>query len=203
MIPHSSQSFSQDRSSHEGQVHDAHFKALIHKAKEGDPDAFGLLYEEYLTPIYRFIMLRVRNKADAEELSQTTFLKAWNGIHSFEDQGKPFLSWLYTVARNTVIDYWKKKKDVHIESDEPYFESLPDHVADPHAQAFSHEQGALLKEALRTLTPDQQEIIVLKFIEERTNKEISDITGKTEDAIRQLQFRALKSLRESFPKDSL
>lgn len=179
-----------------GQEDQSRFEALIRRAQKGDSSAFGDLYEAYLTPIFRFILLRVKNKADAEELTQITFLKAWNGMRGYTHQGRPFTSWLYTIARNTVIDHWKKKKEAHIESNEEYFYELRDHVATPHEASETRERDAALRGMMDSLSPDQQEIITLKFINDLSNKEIAEITGKTEDAIRQLQFRALKILRE-------
>ena len=173
---------------------------FVRGAKRGDPQAFDTLYKHYLSPIYRFVYFRVKSEGDAEDLTQHIFIKAWNALQNFEERGKPFSAWLYAIARNAVIDHWKKKKELRLEeSEEANLKIMDD--PDPQEIAAHKEDGARLRDAIRILTEDQQEIIVLKFIEDRTNSEIAEITDKSEDAIRQLQFRALKALRAHF-KDS-
>ena len=171
---------------------------LIKKAKEGDAEAFGVLYTKYVTPIYRFVYLRVRSREDAEDLTQAVFMKAWNAMPRFEERGNPFSSLLYTIARNSVIDYWKKKKEVSLEDDAEMMQNIRDQDADPFADTLRREDTQNVLAALRRLSDDQQEIIALKFIQDLSNKEIAEITGKTEEAIRALQHRALKALREHF-----
>lgn len=168
---------------------------IIEKAKNGDQEAFGYLYTTYLTPIYRFIYYRVKNEQEAEDLTQTVFLKAWNAVGSYEHQGHQFTAWLYTIAKNTVTDYWKKKKDILIDEPEITLGHIPSD-SDPMDDIQKQQLSEAVRTLLKKLSEDQQMIITLKFIDELSNKEIAAITGKNEDAIRALQYRALKALSE-------
>ena len=88
---------------------------LMDQAREGDQGAFSLLYEQYATPLYRYIYFRVTRKEDSEDILQTVFLKAYRALPKFRNQGKNPLSFFYTIARNAIIDYRRKKKDVRSE----------------------------------------------------------------------------------------
>lgn len=149
-------------------------------------------YEKYIAPIFRFIYFRVKNYQEAEDLTQTVFLKAWKNLDKYKKQNNPFSSWLYIIARNTTIDYWKKRKE--LDFDDKIFNGLPDN-SNILQEIENENDFQRIAESIGILTEDQQEIIILKFIEELSNKEISAILGKNEDAVRQLQSRALKSLR--------
>ncbi len=166
---------------------------LIQKAKQGDERAFGSLYDTNLSPIYRFIFLRVGRKEDAEDITQKVFMNAWENIGHFEFKGFPFSSWLYRIASNAVIDYYRTwKGDTDIEAvPEEYFSETPkeDERIDT-AFNLTHVRAALAK-----LEPDQQNVVIMKFISERSNKEIAETLGKSEGAIRVIQHRALKQLK--------
>lgn len=171
---------------------------LVKSAKKGNKNAFSELYEYYITPIFRFVFFRVRNRLDAEDLTQGIFLKTWNYLPNYKQKKDPFSSWLYAIARNTVIDFWRKKKDWSIsELGENTIKEERRPIDD-----LIEEEGDLraVKEAIELLTDEQQEVIILKFIDGLSNKEISKIIGKREDAIRQLQSRAIRILREYLKK---
>jgi RNA polymerase sigma-70 factor, ECF subfamily len=172
-------------------------KLLMAKAKEGDHQAFTILYEMYFTPIYKYIYVRVSDKLEAEDLAQEVFLKVFKTVGRFNVTGSSPLSFFYTVARNTIIDAWRKKRDVVIRDEEhrdEMFESLEDKEDLPD-EVFEKNQNAVkLHDAIGKLTREQQEVVTLKFIDGLGNKEIAEVLGKKEDAIRQLQSRALKAL---------
>jgi len=180
-------------------------KQLVQQAKDGDSSAFSKLYEHYLTPIFRFVFFRVRTHEDAEDLTQHVFLKAWSALPEFgtstrfaarrENSGS-FSAWLYRIARNTTIDYWRKKKPLTLDPSSPTFQNRQDNTLDPLAFADQKEETEHIRDALHILNEDQQTILTLKFIEDLSNKEIAQITGKTEGAIRQIQSRALRALRQ-------
>ncbi len=167
-----------------------HLLYLVFLAKEGDKDAFAELYKYYLAPIFRFIFFRVRNYSDAEDLTQTVFLKAWNSILDYQQKDAHFSSWLYTIARNALADFWKKKREVTVEvlDDVPYQEKRGDD---------NEENIKLIEKVIELLTEDQQELIILKFIQDLSNREIAEIMNKSEEAIRQIQSRAIKKIREN------
>ncbi|PIT92900.1 MAG: RNA polymerase subunit sigma-70 [Candidatus Harrisonbacteria bacterium CG10_big_fil_rev_8_21_14_0_10_38_8] len=171
-------------------------KDLIKKAQRGDSDAFGLLYDQYVTQIYRFIYLKVSHKEQAEDLSHEVFLKAWKNLPNFKIQKFPFSSWLYRIARNSVIDYYRTKKDnTSLESFfsviEERFQIDDTEKLTDHAIFFKK-----FKEVLSSLTKDQQEVINLRFIEDLTPAEIATIINKKEGTVRILQHRAVKKLKE-------
>ena len=176
-------------------------KQLVQQAKDGDSTAFSDLYEHYLTPIFRFVFFRVRTKEDAEDLTQHVFLKAWSALPEFgpspPDGGSgSFSAWLYRIARNTTVDYWRKKKPLSLDPSSSAFQNKQDKSLDPLETANQKEESEHIRKALHILNEDQQTILTLKFIEDLSNKEIAHITGKTEGAIRQIQSRALRALRQ-------
>jgi RNA polymerase sigma-70 factor (ECF subfamily) len=178
--------------------HGQKIREAIHKATNGNMAAFEELYAHYLTPIYRFVFFRVKSREEAEDITQNVFLKAWHAIKRYRDEGKPFSAWLYAIARNTVIDHWKKKKEVRLnaEDSEEIFAQIPDNAPNPAERMEQSDRARMVRKAIEHLSEDQQELVIMKFINDLSNKEISEITGKSEDAIRQMQFRALKALRE-------
>ena len=113
----------------------------------------------------------------------------------FEEQNNPFSSWLYAIARNTTIDYWKKKKDILLD-DADAFNKIKSKESDPIHLVEKKEKAQIIHQAIGILSPSQQEVIILKFIEDLSNQEIAQLTEKTEEAVRQLQCRALKILRQ-------
>lgn len=177
-------------------IDQAHLKDQIEKAKAGDRDAFGYLYTEYLTPIYRFIYFRVKNQQEAEDLTQHVFIKAWEAMNRYQEKGFSLSAWLYVIARNTIIDFWKKKKADLVDEPEKIFGHLEDPKADHHRDMEQQERRVELLKAMQKLSDDQQTILTLKFINELSNKEIEEITGKNQDAIRALQYRGIKALRQ-------
>lgn len=171
-------------------------KAIIDsviKAKEGDNDAFNFIYSQLFAPLFRYIYFRVNNKQEAEDLIQAVFIKIWLALPDFEPKEKnQFFSWCFAIARNSVIDFWKKKKEILLEdagiepvAEENFLNSIDDKKA-----------GEAVKKAILFLSDEQQEIIIMKFINDLSNKEIAEMLGKSEVAVRQAQSRALKELRK-------
>ncbi len=173
-------------------------KALMKNAKNGDTEAFGVIYSEYFTPIFRYVYFRVKNKEIAEDLVQTIFMKTLQSVGNFEDRDKEPLSYFFTIARNTIFDYWKKKKDVLIGDMESDISSIPDESETALSALRKNDTSIALRCAVSKLPDEQQEIITLKFINDLSNREISRILGKKEDAIRQLQCRAIRNLKDIF-----
>lgn len=174
-----------------GKELDTH-QQLVNLAQAGDTEAFGKLYDTYLDAVYRFVYFRVGNRLDAEDVTEQIFVSMFESINRYVDNGKPFEAWVYRVARNKIIDFYRTRK-VHVNGDE---------IAEqPDTQALPEEltERQLTKEAvMKSLTkiPRQyQEIIILKFIEDKENEEISSILRKPVAHIRVLQHRAIQSLR--------
>ncbi len=172
-------------------------KDLAIRATAHDRDAFGQLYDRYVTKIYQYVYYKVGSASEAEDLTAQVFLRAWEAIGGYEWREHPFSAWLFRIARNLVVDYHRARRDtVSLEGSDgrddirPSDEQLPD----ASLQAlFTSEQ---LRQAVSQLTEEQQEVIVLRFIEGYSTAEIAALMGKREGAIRGLQFRGLAALRE-------
>ncbi len=173
---------------------------LVLLAKAGDAEAFGNLYETYLDRIYRYIYFRVTDEQTAEDLISQVFTKAWENLDRYQPSGRPFIAWLYTIAHNTVIDHYRTRKDtVAIENTI----SLASDAPSPDEQVELHFEADNLRAALQTLTPEQQQVIVLKFIAGMTTDEIAVQLQKSAGAIRALQMRALQALAKQMEKDEV
>jgi RNA polymerase sigma-70 factor (ECF subfamily) len=170
---------------------------LMRRAKAGDEEAFALLYKEYFTPVYRYVYFRVRSKHEAEDLTQSVFVKAYEAIDRFEERGKNPLAYFFTIARNTVINHWRKKKEVATGELETLQGRATDLQHNPHELIDDHESVQAIKRGLAALTEEQSEVITMKFLSELSNKEIAEALGKTEEAVRQLQCRGLRALRKN------
>lgn len=168
---------------------------LIEKARDGDHEAFGELYALYFTPVYRYIYVRVGVKHDVDDIAQTVFLKAWQAMARYENQGRPFLAWLFTIARNTVYDYRKKKREVLLDDTPIRDESVSLSPRDEEKELHD-EQLLLVRRALLHLSQDQQDVIALRFIEGRSYREISNLIEKSQDAVRAIASRGLRELRK-------
>lgn len=171
-------------------------------SKAGDAEAFGRLYELYFVPVFRYIYFRVKDKETANDLVQTVFLKVFRSLSNFREQNKSSLSYFFTVARNTVIDHWRAKKEVLLDDSENVFE-VSDKTDNPLKFIEKGETSQAIHRAIGQLADNQREIIILKFINEMPNKEIAELLGKTEDAVRQLQCRAIKTLRQILKNQNL
>jgi RNA polymerase sigma-70 factor (TIGR02952 family) len=173
---------------------------LVLQAKAGDADAFGQLYELYLDRIYRYIYYRVTDEQTAEDLISQVFIKAWEKLDGYQPSGTPFVAWLYTIAHNTVIDHYRTRKEtVDIDSTIALVSDAPS----PHEQAELHFEADYLRAALHTLTSEQQQVVVLKFISGLRTEEIAAQLHKSEGAIRAVQMRALQALARQMEKDEV
>ena len=163
---------------------------LVALAVRRDAAAFGQLYQIHLDSIYRYIYYRVGNAAEAEDLTEQVFLKAWEHIAAYDQRGLPFAAWLYRVAHNLVVDYHRTRRPT-TSLTEPLAETLVDKAAGPEEQVERRLAAAEVAEALRTLNPEQQQIILLRFVQGLSHAEAASIMGKSEGALRVLQYRAL------------
>lgn len=173
-------------------------RKLVKLAKGGNSEAFGLLYDGYIERIYRYVYFRVTDEQTAEDLTSQVFFKAWENIGRYKPGGAPFIAWLYTIARNAVIDHFRTRKETVALEEVSSLSSdglAPDEVVERQFEAES------LQEAIRTLTEEQQQVVILKFIVGMSTDEIANQLGKRASAIRALQMRALQSLARQLGKE--
>jgi RNA polymerase sigma-70 factor (ECF subfamily) len=177
---------------------DPRIVVLVGRAVARDQAAFAELYDLHLDSVYRYVYYRTANRTDAEDLTEQVFLQAWTVIERFRWQGKPFLAWLYTVAHNVVVDWRRRATPSHSLDDGDNPIELESTRA---AQAMSQWIDAdLLANAIKRLTPEQQQVIILKFLDGFDTARIAQIMDKREGTIRALQFRALQSLRRELER---
>ncbi len=169
---------------------------LVAKAKLGQEEAFGSIYNLYFEKIYRFIYYRVSHKEIAEDLAEEVFLKAFSKLSSIQNN-ESFEGWLYQIARNKVIDYYRDKKELvnidEVENTLTYDSNILDVLE-------LQENQKILLELLKELAPDQQMVIKMKFLEDLDNDKISQVMKKKEGAIRVIQHRAITKLQELMKK---
>jgi len=164
---------------------------LIDQAKSGDAEAFAQLYDAYVERVSRYIYFRVSEDCDMEDLVSQVFLKAWENLDRYKTGSSPFLAWLYTIARNLVIDHYRKKKDVL-----PLEEALaiPSDMEMPDDEAQTRFDLEEMRQALQFLKADQQQALILKYIVGLPNESIARVMDKQEGTVRGLQMRGLQTL---------
>ncbi|MEK7528723.1 MAG: sigma-70 family RNA polymerase sigma factor [Patescibacteria group bacterium] len=166
---------------------------LVLRAQGGDTDAFGEVYEIFFTSLYRYVYYRTAHH-DSEDLLEIIFLKIWSNLHRYKKSEKSsFIAWAFRIAHNTVVDYYREPVATL---------ELEYGVADERREARSEDavsrklNNEILSKALHQLKESYQQVLVLKFINELENDEISKILDKSENSLRILQFRALRALRK-------
>ena len=163
---------------------------MVKKAVDGDVEAYGKLYAIYLDRIYRYVFYRVRDVMMAEDITEEVFIKAWDKIKSCQGKERTFSPWLYRIAHNHMIDtFYRKHRDSPLEA-EDCIET--DNIEQ---KVESAVEWQYVLSVISTLPEPQKEIILLKYIEGVDNREIEQITGKRQGAIRAIQWRALVTLR--------
>ncbi len=166
-------------------------QVLVDRTKEGDRDAFASLYERYVDQIYRYVYFRV-DAADAEDLVETVFVKAWEKIGSYKNNGSTFSSWLFRIAHNLVVDHYRLNHSV-----EAITEEYQEYRSEYHPGIVTERvlESDLLKKGLKHLKDDYQQFLILKYINDFSNKDIAKLLDKSEGSLRILQYRALRALR--------
>jgi RNA polymerase sigma-70 factor (ECF subfamily) len=170
---------------------------LAVRASGGDVGAFGRLYDRHVDAIYRYVYYRVRDDAEAEDLTSDVFMRALKAISRYEPR-QAFLAWLYRIARNAVIDR-ARRGGRQVSFEDALEHPSADQIIEPDDEILSRSDSDSLRKALGQLTPLQQEVIVLRFLEGYSTQEIARIVGKREGTVRGIQFRAIGALRQLIP----
>lgn len=179
---------------------------LVTRAQRGDEAGFSELFDHLYPKINRYIYFRVNNE-DAEDLIADVFLKVVVSLKKYKKTTKGhFSAWVFRIAHNRVIDFYRKKKEylqlTDPETGELKFD-IPSSDLDPHDSAIQYEEHLKIRGILDTLSGVNREVLELKFLEEFSNSEIAEIIGKSEGNIRVIQLRALRKLRKHFPEGNL
>ena len=177
-------------------------RTLLAEAQQGQAEAFGQLYDRYVTLIYRYTYYRVGSVALAEDLTSETFLRALRRISSFTWQGRDFGAWLITIARNLVADHYKSARfRLELPTANMLQADAEELAAGPEGQVIGGLTNAALLDAVRELGSEQQECIVLRFFEGLSLTETALAMDKSAGAVKALQYRAVRSLARLLPAD--
>jgi RNA polymerase sigma-70 factor, ECF subfamily len=178
-------------------VLDEHEARLIRHAQASDPDAVAELYRQYAPVIFRYFYARLGERPVAEDLTGAVFVRVLEGLPHYEDRGRPFPAWLFRIAHDRLVDYYRRQS---LRRTEALPEGLFDSGAGPEAAAFEQLEQQRLNRLLRMLTEEQQQVIQLRFIEGFDLAETAAMLGKTVGAIKAMQHRALSTLASQWEK---
>ncbi len=176
---------------------------IVRRAQQGDAEAFGEIYDRYLDTVYRYIFFRVSATALAEDLTSETFLRALRRIGSVTWQGRDLGAWLVTIARNLIADHYKSGRSrLEVSTPELVAEDHVDHGVhgQPEAQTIERLTNQTLLKAVAELPTEQQECIVLRFLDGMSVGETAQAMGKNDGAIKALQYRAVRALGRLLPE---
>jgi RNA polymerase sigma-70 factor, ECF subfamily len=177
--------------------------SLVERAQNGEAEAFGLIYDRYMDTVFRFIYFRVGSRQLAEDLTSDTFLRALKRIGSFTWQGRDLGAWLVTIARNLVADHFKSGRyRLEVTTGDVLDADREDRGPEgsPEAVVVDHITNVTLLSAVKQLNPEQQECIVLRFLQGFSVAETALSMGKNEGAIKALQYRAVRALARLLPE---
>ena len=176
----------------------ADVRRLVGRAQQGDRDALEELYLLHFDRIYSYLHMSVGNRYDAEDLTTQTFVKMLESIGRFRWQAAPFSAWLFRIAHNLAMDHFRASRRWQPEEDVPEPPGSEEASAEDQAMHVLGRQSML--ELIEKLSPEQQQVLTLKFVFNFPNAEVATILGKTEGAIKSLQHRALVSLEKQLAR---
>lgn len=175
---------------------------ILKKASEGDQEAFGVLYEQYVERIFNYVYYRTGNVHDAEDLTARVFYRAFRHIRNYTDRGVPFSAWLYRIAHNLVANWHRdrsRRQEIPL-SDSPVLQYKGDA---PEVSLMINQERESLLRLIRKLPAERQHLLILKFVENLSNAEIGAIMGRSEGAVKSLYHRTLLALRNEIGNGDL
>jgi len=177
-----------------------HVRGLVERGQQGDRDALEELYLIHFDRIYSYLHVSVGNRHDAEDLTTQTFLKMLEKIGSFRWQSAPFSAWLFRIAHNLAMDHFRSRRRWQPEEEVPEPPGEEEPSAELEAMQSIGRQSMM--ELIDKLSPEQQQVLTLKFVFNFPNADVATILEKTEGAIKSLQHRALASLQKQIAQDT-
>jgi len=173
---------------------------LVRRAQQYDEDAIQAIYTTYYPKIYNYAFMQMGDVQAAEDLASDVMLKMIEAINTYKFQGLPFGAWVFRIARNRLIDLHRRRKR---RGEVDLSETMSSALANPQVLAERALERGQIQVALKHLTPEQRQVIVLKFIEGFDNRSVGKILGRSEGAIKSLQHRALAALRRILQPDKI
>jgi RNA polymerase sigma-70 factor (ECF subfamily) len=168
-------------------------RALLKASIEGNAEAFEALYLQYMEKIYRYLFFRVGDQAQAEDMTEEVFIRAWEALPKYELGKHPFSSWLYRIAHNLLVDHYRRRNPTTISTEDLARFSDPNQL--PERIIGRQQENEALAKAIMQLDEMEQQVLLLRFVEGLSHREIGSIIGKSATASRVIQHRALKALR--------
>ena len=168
---------------------------LVQRARQGEQEAFAQLYENHFDKIFRYVVLKIRNQAEAEDMTQQVFIKAYESIGSYQSQGVPFTAWLFRIAHNQMVDYVRKQSKRQTVPLDESLQIMDDCDVEHEVETKIEMEKVVL--ATAKLTKAQREVISLRFAGGLSITEAAKTMRKSEGAIKALQHSAILSLRKT------
>lgn len=165
---------------------------VVQKVKKGDSEAFGVLYEQYVEMIFRYIYSHLDNRQDAEDLTEEIFLRAWRALPKYDERGLPFSAFLFRIARNSLIDYYRQKKVVQSIDDVEIHSTQ----SGPEETVNQNIENQKLREVITQLREDYRNVVIFRFLSGFSPEETAQIMQRSVGAVRVLQHRALAALKD-------
>jgi RNA polymerase sigma-70 factor, ECF subfamily len=171
---------------------------VISQVKSGDADAFGMLYDQYSVVIFRYVYSHLENRLDAEDLTEEIFLRAWRALPKYDERGLPFSAFLFRIARNSLIDYYRQSKVVQSIDDI----EIQSHEAGPEEVVDTQIANDDLRQKIAELREDYRNVLIFRFLSGLSPEETAQVMQRSVGAVRVLQHRALSALRELMERGS-
>lgn len=166
-------------------------RQVIRRAQRGDPAAMSMLYQAYAAMIYRYVVYRVGSEQDAEDLTSEVFVRMVKDLPRYQDTGAPFEAWLYRIAAARLADFFRRQhRRAHIELTDNLVSESPH----PEDDLLDAQETTQLRQALSQLSEDDQNVLILRFVERKSHQEVAAILNKSESAVKSIQHRALIKL---------
>jgi len=171
---------------------------VIQQVKNGDAEAYGVLYDQYAEVIFRYVYSHLENRLDAEDLTEEIFLRAWRALPKYDERGLPFSAFLFRIARNSLIDYYRQRKVVQSIEDV----ELQSHEPGPEETVEVQIENRNLRETIARLREDYRNVLIFRFLSGLSPEETAQVMQRSVGAVRVLQHRALSALKDLMERGS-